>query len=51
MPVRVRVNGVSGARRTEWNVQVASNRLMTPLLAFSSLANALSASAVRRRPT
>jgi hypothetical protein len=43
VPVRVRVNGVSGARRTEWNVQVASNRLMTPLLTFSSIANALSA--------
>ena len=35
VPVRVRVNGVSGARRTEWNVQVASNRLMTPLLTFA----------------
>jgi hypothetical protein len=38
-------HSVSGAPRTEWNMQLASNRLTTPLLAFSSIANALSATA------
>jgi hypothetical protein len=45
VPVRIRLNGVEGAPQTEWNVEVASQRSMTPLLVFSALGNALEASA------
>jgi hypothetical protein len=45
VPLRLRVNGVTGAQRTEWNVQMASHRMLTPMLAFSALENALSVTA------
>jgi hypothetical protein len=45
VPMHLRVSGVPGAQRTEWNVRLASHRMMTPLLAFSALGNALSVTA------
>jgi hypothetical protein len=45
VPVRVNVRGVPLIQRNQWNVEVASHRMMTPLLTFSALANALSVSA------
>lgn len=43
VPLRVRVLGVSDAPRTEWNVEVASHRVMTPVLLNTAITNALSA--------
>jgi SpoIVB peptidase S55 len=48
VPLRVRVRGVTGAPRTEWNMQLASQRMITPLLALSSMFNALSVTAAER---
>lgn len=45
IPVRIRLNGLEGAPQTEWNVEVASHRSLSPLLIFSALGNALEASA------
>jgi hypothetical protein len=45
VPIRVNVRGVPQIQRNQWNVEVASHRTLTPLLAFSALANALSVSA------
>jgi hypothetical protein len=45
VPLRLRVNGVKGAPRTEWNMTLASQRTLTPMLAFSALGNALSVTA------
>lgn len=41
IPVRVRVVGVPGAPRPEWNVDIASHRMLTPMLAFASILNAV----------
>ncbi len=43
VPLTVRVHGVTGAPRTEWKMELASHRLLTPMLAFSAVLNALSA--------
>ncbi|MFI5308152.1 MAG: hypothetical protein ACHQ53_12405 [Polyangiales bacterium] len=45
VPLHLRVLGVQGAPRTEWNVELASHRMLTPMLAFSALGNALSVTA------
>ncbi len=45
VPLTFRVHGVDGAPRTEWNVEVANHRLMTPLLSLSALVNAMEATA------
>lgn len=45
VPVRVRMTGVEGATRTEWNMEVASHRLLTPMLLLSAVAQALEATA------
>jgi hypothetical protein len=45
VPISVRVRGVPLIQRNQWNVEVASHRTLTPLLAFTALANALSVSA------
>ncbi|MCB9634515.1 MAG: hypothetical protein H6721_20520 [Sandaracinus sp.] len=45
VPVRIRLRGVEGAPKTEWNVEVASQRSLTPLLVFSALGNVLEAAA------
>jgi hypothetical protein len=48
VPVTIRVDGVKGAPRTEWKVEVASNRLLTPILTYVSIANAVRATASDR---
>ncbi|HEX4352254.1 MAG TPA: SpoIVB peptidase S55 domain-containing protein, partial [Polyangiales bacterium] len=48
LPVRVRIHGVPAAPRTEWNMEVASNRLLTSGLVLAAIVNALEASAVDR---
>ncbi len=45
IPVRIRVRGAEGARKTEWNVGVASHRALTPAIAFAVIANALKSTA------
>ncbi|MDH3729144.1 MAG: hypothetical protein OER77_16555, partial [Myxococcales bacterium] len=45
VPVRIRVRGAEGAPKTEWNVQVASHRALTPAIAFAVIANALKSTA------
>ncbi len=41
VPVRVRIQGVVGAPRTDWNVELASHRMLTPMLAFGAILNAI----------
>ena len=41
IPVRVKVNGVEGAPKTEWHVEVASHRVLTPGIVFGVIANAI----------
>ncbi|HMI89780.1 MAG TPA: hypothetical protein VK509_00375, partial [Polyangiales bacterium] len=48
VPMVLRLHGVKGAPRTEWRVELASQRLLTPMLAFSALLNALGVSAGER---
>ncbi len=43
VPLRVRLLGVPDAPRTEWNVEVASHRVMTPVLINTAITNALQA--------
>lgn len=45
IPVRVKVNGVEGAPKTEWHVDVASHRILTPTLVFTVIANAVKSTA------
>ena len=44
IPMRIKINGLVDPPRDEWNVELASHRLLTPMLVFSTLANALKAS-------
>ena len=44
IPMRLKIDGLVQAPRTEWNVELASHRVLTPTLVFSTLANALKAS-------
>ena len=43
IPVRVKVNGAEGAPKTEWRVDVASHRILSPSIVFSVIANAIRA--------
>lgn len=45
VPITVRVHGVEGAPRTEWNVEVPNHRLLTPALTLAAVANAVEATA------
>jgi hypothetical protein len=45
VPMKIRLHGVPNAPRTEWNVELASQRLLTPMLAMSALMNAVTVSA------
>jgi hypothetical protein len=45
IPVRVKVNGVPGAPKTEWRVDVASHRILTPTIVFGVIANAVKSTA------
>jgi hypothetical protein len=48
VPLTVRVSGVPGAPRTEWNVELASQRMMTPMLSLAAVFNAMSVTAAER---
>jgi hypothetical protein len=48
VPMTVLVHGVAGAPKTEWNMELASHRLLTPMLGFSAIMNALSATAAEQ---
>ncbi|MCB9595247.1 MAG: hypothetical protein H6719_21190 [Sandaracinaceae bacterium] len=45
VPVRLRIRGVEGAPRTEWNFEVASHRVLTPVIMNAAILNALTATA------
>jgi len=45
VPVRLRIRGVPGAPRQEWAMEVVSHRVLTPLLTFAAIGNALKATA------
>lgn len=45
IPVRVQINGVEGAPKTEWRVEVASHRILTPSVVFAVIANAVKSTA------
>ncbi len=45
IPVRVKINGVEGAPKSEWNVEVASHRMITPSIVFAVIANAVKSTA------
>jgi hypothetical protein len=45
IPVRVKMNGVEGAPKTEWRVDVASHRVLTPSIVFGVIANAVKSTA------
>lgn len=48
VPMTVRVHGAPGAAKTDWNIELASHRLLTPMLGFSALMNALSVTAAEQ---
>ena len=45
IPVRVKINGAEGAPKTEWHVDVASHRILTPSIVFAVIANAIRSTA------
>lgn len=45
IPVRIRLRGIEGAPKTDWNVEIASHRFISPILVLSAIGNALEASA------
>jgi hypothetical protein len=48
LPVHLRVHGLPEPARSEWNLELANNRLLTPGLLLSTISNALEASAADR---
>jgi hypothetical protein len=48
VPVRVKVHGLQGAPRDEWNMEVATHRMLTPGLVLTAVGNALEATAIDR---
>lgn len=48
VPVRVKVHGLQGAPRDEWNIEVATHRMLTPGLVLAMIGNALEATAIDR---
>ena len=49
IPVRVKIHGVPGAPRSEWNFEVAHDKFMTPAFLGVSLGSALQTAAAERR--
>lgn len=45
IPIRVKINGAEGAPKTEWHVEVASHRVLTPSIVFAVIANAIKSTA------
>ncbi len=48
VPLRLRLHGAEGAPRTEWNMEIASQRMLTPMLTFSAIFNAVNATLAER---
>lgn len=48
VPVRLKLHGMPDAPRDEWNVEVATHRMLTPGLVLSAVSNALEATLVDR---
>ena len=48
VPVRIKIHGLQGAPRDEWNIEVASHRMLTPGLVMTAIGNALEATAIDR---
>jgi hypothetical protein len=48
IPVAVHVRGIKEAPRTQWNMEVVSHRLVTPVLTFTAIANAVMATSSDR---
>ena len=48
VPVRIKIHGLQGAPRDEWNIEVATHRLLTPGLVMTAIGNALEATAIDR---
>ena len=48
LPLRVRVHGAPAAPRSEWNMEVASNRLLTSGLVLGAIVNALESTVADR---
>ncbi|MBW2225397.1 MAG: hypothetical protein JRF54_14580 [Deltaproteobacteria bacterium] len=45
IPVRVKINGADGAPKTEWHVEVASHRILSPSIVYGVIANAVKSTA------
>jgi hypothetical protein len=45
IPVRVKINGAAGAPKTEWHVEVASHRILSPSIVYGVIANAVKSTA------
>lgn len=45
VPVDITIHGVEQAPRTQWSVEIANHRALTPVLTFAAMANALQATA------
>ena len=43
VPVTLRLHGIEGLPRTEWHMEVAAHRVLTPVLVLSALSSALEA--------
>lgn len=43
IPLKIRLHGVQNAPHSIWNMEVVSHRLITPLLTFAAIANAIKA--------
>jgi hypothetical protein len=50
VPMTMRLHGVPGAPRDTWQVELASHRALTPMLAYASLQNAIKATVSDQLP-
>ena len=41
IPIQIRIRGVPGLAKTQWSMEVASHRLLSPMLILSAVANAV----------
>src|SRR5690606_5062738 len=41
IPLTVRIHGVAGAPRDTWKMEIASQRMLTPMLTFGAVLNAI----------
>jgi hypothetical protein len=50
IPIRIGIDGIPGAPKKDWNVEVVSHRLLSAPLTFAALSNAIDATASDRIP-